>query len=231
MDIDLLLTSTIDNYQPNFSSGNLLNYARVNSLSKDPQTQQLNGLTYVDKLSNKTHTVNAKCVVNCAGAFADSIRTMDDPKASQRIIAVSGSHVTLPQKFSSKKHALVIPETEDGRILFLVPWLQHTIIGTTEKQLEGPILNPTVQPDELIFMETEVSKIYPKIPISAITNSIESKWSGVRPLILEQQKEGEPIDTKKLARKHVIETSKSGLVSLMGGKWTVYRLMGEETVD
>lgn len=90
-------------------------------------------MRFCDKISGVSHEVEGKIVVNCAGTFADVIRKMDDESCRNRIIPVSGSHVTMPRNFSSRKHALVIPKTEDGRILFLVPWQDAVIVGTTER--------------------------------------------------------------------------------------------------
>ncbi|EAR93558.2 FAD-dependent oxidoreductase (macronuclear) [Tetrahymena thermophila SB210] len=231
MNLDILLTGTQHNYNENFQEGNILNYAEVTQLIKDQKTGENKGIVFKDKINGKDISVKGKCIVNCTGAFADNIRKMDDPSCQKRILAVAGSHMTMPASFCSRKHALVIPETQDGRILFLVPWQNHAVVGTTERALDEPELDPTVSAQELIFMSEEVGKIYSNLPSSEITNNINSKWAGLRPLILQNQKEGEPIDTKKIARTHVIEVSKNGLVSLMGGKWTVYRCMGEETVD
>lgn len=101
-------------------------------------------------------------------------------------------------------------------------------MGTTEKEYDEPVMNPTVSFDEMLLMVQEISKLYPKVEVQQISNNIKSKWCGLRPLILEQAvKEGDKIDTKSIARKHVIERSKNNLFSLMGGKWSTYRSMAE----
>lgn len=148
--------------------------------------------------------------MNCTGSFADEIRKMDDATVHRRIMPVCGSHITMPKGFSSKKHALVIPETADGRILFLVPWLNNVIVGTTERSLVETELNPTVSHKEMLFMAKELGNLYPNVPSTAISDNIRSKWAGVRPLVLADAKPGQPIDTKKVARNHVIEVSKNG---------------------
>lgn len=232
MNIDLLLTGTIDNYIPKMKGGNILNYAEVSGLIKNPLNQNVEGVEFVDKLTGKTHQVKGKVVCNCAGVFADDIRKMDNPNCGKRIISVGGSHLVLPKSFGSKKCGILIPKTSDGRVLFALPWQNHQLIGTTEKSYDKPELNPTVSFDEMLFMVQEISKIYPKIEVQEISSNIKSKWSGLRPLILENElKEGEKVDTKSIARKHIIERSQNNLFSLLGGKWTAYRHMGAETVD
>jgi glycerol-3-phosphate dehydrogenase len=78
-----------------------------------------------DLITQKEHKINAKCVINCTGAFADSLRKLDNPKATNRIIPVVGSHLVMDPSIGSKKYAYVIPKTSDGRILFQIPWLNQ----------------------------------------------------------------------------------------------------------
>ncbi|EGR30569.1 hypothetical protein IMG5_129020 [Ichthyophthirius multifiliis] len=136
-----------------------------------------------------------------------------------------------PEQIWIQNRALLIPQTEDGRVLFVAPWQKYQVIGTTEQSLDEPIIDPKVQEKEISFMAKELSQIYTGISQEQIQKDISSKWAGIRPLILENKTPGQHQDTKEIVRKHVIEVSDNGLISLMGGKWTIYRKMGEETVN
>ena len=124
---------------------------------------------------------------------------------------------------------MCVPKTDDGRLIFVLPWLGKTLVGTTEHKLDSVIDDPTPTLNEVKWLSRQISKLYNNEEIEVILN-IKSKWCGVRPLVMNASSSGE-IDSKQVARSHVIEESKSGLVSIMGGKWTTYRLMAEETIN
>jgi glycerol-3-phosphate dehydrogenase len=246
MNLDVILTSTLDNYlqKEKMNPANVLNYTRFLDFIKD-SNGKIVGAELLDKLTNKKFTVKTKVAVNCTGAFADEIRKKDNPSIPSRIVPALGSHLILDKKLVNKKYGLLIPKTTDGRVLFVLPWQDHTLVGTTDILKEKPDLNPTVSFDEMMFMTKEVHQLFPKVDITDISSSIKSKWAGIRPLVktnLDESDKSGKIDTKSLARTHVIETTKSGrqemfsfnftgLISLMGGKWTIYRQMGEDTVN
>lgn len=172
--------------------------------------------------------MNSKYVVNCTGAFADKIRQIDNPEASKRLIPVAGSHLTFDRRVTPGGHGIII-NSDDGRVLIVVPWLGKTIAGTTESKMEEPVLNPTITIDEKRFIYDQMNKVFDDIAPSELLRLERSSWTGIRPLVMEEVKD--LTDTKQVSRKHVIERSKSGLISLMGGKWTIYRQMGEDVVD
>jgi glycerol-3-phosphate dehydrogenase len=173
------------------------------------------GAKLLDKNTNKEIKVKTHSIINATGVFADRIRKKDNPNALNRIIPVEGSHLILPLKFSSKKNAILIPETEDGRVLFLIPWERSLLIGTTDKKYGEPVINPTSTIEEIAFLAKEIHKIYPYLEISDIIQNIQSKWAGLRPLVYEIPREstnlkGGNIDTKSVSRKHVLEESGTG---------------------
>lgn len=97
---------------------------------------QMKKFKYQSRINFK---VNGKVIINSTGCFADTIRLMDDPTVKRKIISAAGSHLILPSKFGSKKWGFLIPATTDGRVLFIVPWMNSTMVGTTDKMLTEPV--------------------------------------------------------------------------------------------
>lgn len=118
---------------------------------------------------------------------------------------------------------LLDPETSDGRVIFLLPWQNHTIIGTTDVPCKVTS-NPQPTENEINFILQEINNYFNQEIKRA---DILSAWSGIRPLVLDPNKK----NTKTLARNHIIHVSKSKLVTIAGGKWTTFRKMAEETID
>ncbi len=157
MNMDTILTSTIDNYSKDFVGANILNYTKFISFIKD-KTGQIIGAKLLDKTTNEEFEVKAKTVVNCAGVFADSIRKLDNPDAPKRIVASQGTHITFPMKMGNKRNALLISKTVDGRILFVIPWLDHVLVGTTDELNKNPIIDPNVKQNEMDFLVKEMAR-------------------------------------------------------------------------
>ena len=210
MNMDTILTSTVDKYQKGFTGANVINYMSFENFIKDEEGKIV-GADLYDKISDKHYKVKASCVVNCTGVFADKIRKLDDPTVPRRVLSVQGTHAIFPIKFTSKKMALLIPKTVDDRVLFIIPWLNSTLVGTTDIKIDQPVIEPQVKFGELEFFYRELAKIYPDLSTEYIVNSVKSKWAGLRPLVFEEIKENEKIDSKKASRKHVIEKTKSGM--------------------
>ena len=209
MNMDTILTSTVENYQKGFQNSNAINYMKFENFIKD-ENGKIIGAEVYDKITEKRYKVKAHCVVNCTGVFADSIRKLDNPSVPRRVLSVQGTHAIFPQKFSSKKMAILIPKTVDDRVLFIIPWLNHTLVGTTDIKIDQPCIEPNVKFNELEFFYRELAKIYPDLSTEYIINSVRSKWAGLRPLVFDEIKEGEKIDSKQASRKHVIEQTPSG---------------------
>ena len=151
----------------------------------------------------------------------------DTNKAVQDIVAPSqGVHVVVDREFMPTDHAMLIPKTADGRVLFAVPWLGKTILGTTDTPREDLAREPEPFKEELDFILNESANYLSKAPTRADVKSI---WVGLRPLVKPSDDEGE--NTKKLSREHTVLVSKSGLVTVTGGKWTTYRAMAEDVLE
>jgi glycerol-3-phosphate dehydrogenase len=176
-----------------------------------------------DLLTNEEWEIRAKAFVNAAGPFADEIRMKEDPNTTPMLSASSGVHIVLDKKFSSPEVGLLIPKTDDGRVLFHLPWLGHTLLGTTDSP--APVeANPKVTSADLEFILGQLKK-YLSFKISS--GDILSSWVGLRPLVSDPKAS----DTAKLSRDHIIHVGSLGLITIAGGKWTTYRKMGLDVVN
>lgn len=204
------------------NGGFALNYARVTSLTKD-SAGKLSGAQVTDQLSKQKFSVNASVIVNATGPAADSIRHMAAPTLSNRMRLSKGAHVLLPIDVFPTDQAMLIPKTEDGRVLFAVPWRGRLLVGTTENEVQ-PGDELYVTREDVDFILGQLNK-YLAIPVTS--NQIVAGFAGARPLVSSNEAES----TKKLARDDVIEVEPaSGLISIMGGKWTTHRAMAEDTI-
>ena len=176
-----------------------------------------------DLLEDETWTISARVVVNATGPFADAVREMDDPHAKPMLEVSSGAHVVLDGRFSPPDTGLLIPETEDGRVLFLLPWLGHTLVGTTDNPAEVTTY-PKPTEEEVEYILRHVRKYF-DVPVDRA--DIRATWSGLRPLV----RNPDAADTAGLSRDHVINVSPAELLTIVGGKWTTYRKMAADTVD
>ncbi len=206
----------------------LVNYCKATKLIHE--AGKLVGFECQDQETNKKYNVSASCVINATGVWVDEIRQQDGKdvnKAVKDIVAPSqGVHVVVDREFMPTDHAMLIPKTADGRVLFAVPWLGKTILGTTDTPREDLAREPEPFKEELDFILNESSNYLSKAPTRADVKSI---WVGLRPLVKPSDDVGE--NTKKLSREHTVLVSKSGLVTVTGGKWTTYRAMAEDVLE
>ncbi|KAM3720800.1 putative glycerol-3-phosphate dehydrogenase [Dirofilaria immitis] len=200
------------------------NHVKVSKLLKNEEGIVC-GAHVVDTLTNEEWDVKAKAVVNATGPFTDSIRLMADPDTTPICQPSAGVHVVLPGYYSPSSTGLLDPSTSDGRVIFFLPWQRMTVAGTTDAPV--PLtFNPSPSDVDIEFILREIRHYLSK-DVTVRRGDVLSAWSGLRPLVRDPNKK----DTKSLARNHVIEVSKSRLVTIAGGKWTTYRHMAEETVD
>jgi len=205
------------------AGGEALNYARVTGFEKD-SSGRLKRADVEDQLTGGKFSVEAAAFVNATGPFSDTVRTLATPDATPRMRLSKGVHVLLPLEAMAGADALLIPKTEDGRVLFAVPWMGRLLVGTTEKEV-GVHDELYVTKDEVNYLLHYLNQ-YLERPVGA--DCVVSGLAGARPLV----SSGDSRDTKKLARDDVIELDmKSGLISIMGGKWTTYRAMAEDTIN
>lgn len=197
------------------------NHVGVTELIKEGGT--ISGAVVRDALRGETWPVHARAVVNATGPFTDGIRRLDSPGAKPMLEVSSGIHVVLDKRFAPPETGLLIPETEDGRVLFVLPWEGHALVGTTDEPAEvGEHPRPTGA--EIAYLLRHVARYF---DLELCEADIKAAWSGLRPLVSDP----EAADTARLARDHVLEESPSGLLTIAGGKWTTYRRMALDVVN
>lgn len=201
----------------------LLNYTRVTGLTKDAEGI-VNGLVAVESESGDEITVQARVVVNATGAFTDDIRRQADPSVKPMISPSQGVHLVFDRAFLPGDTAIMVPHTSDGRVMFAIPWHNHTLVGTTDTPIPGPVLEPIAQEQEIEFILKTAALYLAKAPTR---DDVLSVFAGIRPLV----KSGDGGNTAALSRDHTIHIDSSGLLTITGGKWTTYRHMAEDCVN
>ncbi len=202
----------------------ILNYFKVERLTKNNEGI-VTGVIASDMEKNIEYDLKAKVVINATGIFTDSIQKMDQSKLKEMIRPSQGVHLVLDKSFLPGKDAIMIPKTDDNRVLFLVPWHNKVLVGTTDTLLDNTSLEPIALEKEVEFIISTANKYLTK---EVTKKDVLSVFSGLRPLVAPQDKSEK---TKEISRSHKIITSTSGLISVIGGKWTTYRKMAEDTID
>ena len=201
----------------------LLNYCRVTGLEKDDDGY-ITGVRATEEETGEEFLPRARVVVNATGVFTDRLRRLDDPDAPPMIQPSQGVHLVLPRSFLGGTSAIMVPHTDDGRVLFAIPWHDVVVVGTTDTPVENPELEPVPLEEEVEFLLTHAARYLAKDPTRT---DVLSCFAGLRPLV---GGEGDG-NTASLSRDHTLHVSNSGLVTLTGGKWTTYRKMAEDAVD
>ncbi|SCO67057.1 FAD-dependent glycerol-3-phosphate dehydrogenase, putative [Plasmodium vivax] len=261
MNLNLILTSAMENYVPGQVGATVCNHVEVVGFLKDDDGRKIVGVRAVDRISNKEMEIFANVIVNATGPHGDVVRKLADETATPVIQTSSGCHFILPKWYSSKNNGIIIPKTSDGRVLFLLPWENATIVGTTDeqRQLEE---NPQIRKEDTNFLASELAK-YINVGADEIKSDIKAAWCGFRPLVMDPRgkkkltqkaagkgpHEGEQstaanaanaantastapnVTTHELSRSHEIIEDDNGLISILGGKWTIYRKMAQDTLD
>lgn len=188
------------------------------------------GISCRDQESGRTYRVRAHCVINATGVWVDELRQQDGLAIHREVRAMvapsQGVHAVVDREFLPGDHALMVPKTADGRVLFGVPWMGKVILGTTDTPRGDLAREPRPFKEELDFILGESARYLAKAPGR---QDIRSLWVGLRPLVKPQGEDGE--ETKGLSREHTVLVSRSGLVTVTGGKWTTYRAMAEDVLD
>jgi glycerol-3-phosphate dehydrogenase len=202
----------------------VLNYFKVTSLLKDGE-QKIAGVVTTDVETGISYHIKGKTVINATGVFVDTLLQMDKPGKKPLVRPSQGVHIVLDISFMPAADALMIPKTEDGRVLFAVPWHDKLVIGTTDTPLDEHSLEPRALEEEIEFITRTATKYLTKAPTR---KDVLSVFAGLRPLAAPQDGSSK---TKEISRSHKLIVSESGLITITGGKWTTYRKMGEDTVD
>jgi glycerol-3-phosphate dehydrogenase len=204
--------------------GLVLNYFKVTGLLKD-EKGKINGVRGVDETSGDEFCLNSDLVINATGVFADSVAKMDNPESKPTIKPSQGVHIVLDNSFLMSNSAIMIPKTDDGRVLFAIPWYNEVVVGTTDTPIDEVSLEPVALEKEISFILQTAEKYLVKPPRR---EDILCIFAGLRPLAANPDN---PASTKEVSRRHKITLSPSGLLSIIGGKWTTYRCMAEETIN
>jgi glycerol-3-phosphate dehydrogenase len=205
-----------------------LNHCAVTGLLRE--AGKVRGVQTRDAETGESFEVRARCVVNAAGVWVDAVRDMDReaqaPSRPAMVAPSQGVHLVVDRAFLPGTHALMVPKTADGRVLFAVPWMGKTILGTTDTARHDLDREPTPFREEVDFILREAGRYLSKVPTRA---DVRSVWVGLRPLVKPPDDEGD--NTKALSREHTVIVGRSGLVTVTGGKWTTYRAMAEDVLD
>lgn len=202
--------------------GTPINYMPVVGLLKARGV--VHGVAARDVETGEEHEIHARVVVNATGVFCDAVRRLDDRDAPAIVSPSQGVHLVLDRSFQPGESAIMVPHTDDGRVLFAVPWHDRVVIGTTDTPVSEVSLEPVPRDEEVEFLLTHTARYLTRDPTPA---DVLSVFAGLRPLVRQDGRE----DTASLSRDHTLLISPSGLVTITGGKWTTYRKMGEDAVN
>ena len=202
----------------------LLNYAPVVEITRGADGFA-DGVVAVDSESGQRMKIPAHVVVNAAGIFADAVRQLAEPEVPGMIAPSQGIHLVFAREFLRGDTAIMVPHTSDGRVLFAIPWHEHTLVGTTDTPIQEPSYNPLPMEEEVEFILDTAAQYLSRPPKRS---DVLSVYVGIRPLV---KANGDSSKTSSLSRDHTIRVDNSGLLTIVGGKWTTYRHMAEDCVD
>ena len=201
--------------------GTILNYFKVEGFLKTEE--KITGVAVRNTLNGKTYEIKCKAVINATGVFSDTVQQLDDPSRNVSITPSQGIHIVLDKEFLPGDAAIMIPHTDDGRVLFAVPWHNKIIVGTTDTLIKNISDEPVPLEEEIEFLVQHTARYLTKDPSR---QDIRSIFAGLRPLVKNSAKK-----TAEISRDHSIIVSGAGLISVLGGKWTTYRKMAEDVVN
>ncbi len=199
----------------------VINYFVVNHFIK--QHDKIKAVTATDTLTGKTFEIHAKVIINATGVFADTILQLAEGHAEKTITPSQGIHLVVDKKFFVGNAGLMIPKTDDGRVLFAIPWYGKVLIGTTDTPVQQINEEPEALDTEIDFVLQHFNR-YANTSIRR--SDVVSVFAGLRPLAVNKQQQS----TAVMPRDHHITVLPSGLVHVTGGKWTTYRSMAAYTV-
>ena len=203
----------------------VLNYAPVVELLKGADGF-VDGVVAEDSESGERFELRARVVVNATGIFTDEVRRMGDEKVTAMVAPSQGIHLVLDRSFLRGDAAIMVPHTSDGRVLFAIPWRRHTVLGTTDTPIDQPCYEPLPFEQEIEFVLETAGEYLSRKPTR---DDILSVYVGIRPLV--KAAGSDSSKTSALSRDHTIQIDPSGLLTIVGGKWTTYRHMAEDAVN
>lgn len=206
----------------------IVTQARVTGLTRGPDGR-IDGAIVHEVLGGRTIGVRARAVVNATGIFADALRRIEDAGAPPVVEPAQGVHLVLPKSFQPSANAIMVPHTDDGRVLFVIPWHDRVIVGTTDTPMRSAEIEPRALDEEIEFILRNAARYLERDPTR---RDVLSVFAGQRPLVhAARPGDGGGAPTKSISRHHEILVGSGGMVTIVGGKWTTYRRMAEETVD
>ena len=198
-----------------------LNHATVRAIRAN--SGRVVGVEAQNNHDGSSLTIDAKVTINATGVHTDSTIGLGSDTPIGLMRWSRGTHLVMARTLLEGHHGLLIPETSDGRVVFALPWLGETLVGTTDVDVASPDADRMAPERDVEFLVEELKKYLPE----AGKAKILSTFTGIRPLV----SSGSVASTSKIARSHRIFVSDSGLVTITGGKWTTARLMAEQTVS
>jgi glycerol-3-phosphate dehydrogenase len=202
--------------------GTLVNYMKVVGFLK--QNDLVSGVIAHDLENDREYQIKARAVINATGVFSDRIRQLDDPSCHKVMQPSQGVHIVLDKSFLPGKTAIMVPHTDDGRVLFAIPWHNSVLVGTTDTPVSEITMEPLPMEEEIEFLLKHATRYLTQDPGPG---DVLSVFAGLRPLV----GKSDNMETATISREHAISISRTGLVTIAGGKWTTYRKMAEETLD
>lgn len=197
------------------------NHTKVTGLIKE--NEEIKGVTFVNSLTGMRGEFHGKVVVNATGAWSATISDMEPNVKHCYPVPTKGVHLIVPPLV--KNIALLLRAPQDGRVFFVLPWEQFNIIGTTDTFYEGDPDKLSADKADSTYLLKAVNHFFPHHQLTE--SSIITSFVGLRPLVSQEERTS-PSD---IVREHVIQRSKGGLITILGGKYTTHRLVAEEVVD
>ena len=200
----------------------VINYCKATGFTKT--NGKITAVECLDVLSEKKYTIKAKAIVNATGVFTNAIVQMDNQLEHDLVSPSQGIHLVVDAKFFPGIDAMMIPKTDDGRVLFAVPWYDKVVLGTTDTPIEEISFEPKPLEEEIEFIIKHINRYCTTLITRADINSV---YVGLRPLVKQKTK----VSSALISREHHLSVSSSGLITITGGKWTTYRKMAADAVD
>src|SRR5216110_3062606 len=204
----------------------IVSYAEVAGFVKEDG--RIVGARVVDRLGRGEVVARARVVVNAAGPWVDRVVALDAPETPPRLRLTKGVHVVVPHERVGNRAAVVLSAVADRRVMFVIPWGAHTLVGTTDTDHPGgPDVPPVVEPSDVAYLLDTVNHHFPAARLAPA--DVVSAFAGLRPLVAPRGKA--TMSPSAVSREEEVFTSTSGLISIAGGKLTTYRLVAKTVVD